>query len=129
LEDDAARVKKPYIPLPLTKRGGISLYTNLVLSYSYEWYNREMDERALEKILKALANKRRILMLKILKKRKKISMGDTSNEIKLSFRSTSKHFSILYNAGIVEREQVSLTMYYSISTKPPQAAKLILGII
>lgn len=88
-----------------------------------------MDERELEKILKALANKRRILILKILKKRKRISMGDMSKEIKLSFRSTSKHFAILYAAGIVEREQVSLTMYYSLSPKPPEAAHRVIGII
>lgn len=88
-----------------------------------------MDERELEKILKALANRRRILMLKILKRKKKISVGTMSNEIKLSFRSTSKHFSVLYATGIVEKEQDGLTMYYSMSPKPPKLVSIILNTI
>jgi len=88
-----------------------------------------MDEKELEKILKALANRRRLLMLKILKKRKKISVGSMSDEIKLSFRSTSKHFSVLYSAGIVEKEQDGLTMYYSLSSKPHEIVSHLLSII
>lgn len=88
-----------------------------------------MDEKDLEKILKALANKRRLLMLKIFKKRKKISVGDMAKEIKLSFKSTSKHFAILYSASIVEKEQVSLNMYYSIVKKPPRIAAEIIHIL
>lgn len=88
-----------------------------------------MDERELEKMLKALANKRRILILKILKKRKKISMGNMAKEIKLSFRSTSKHFSILYAVDLVEKEQDGLTMYYSLSPKLHKIASNILSLI
>lgn len=88
-----------------------------------------MDERELEKMLKALANKRRILILKILKKRKRISMGNMAKEIKLSFRSTSKHFSILYAVDLVEKEQDGLTMYYSLSPKLHKIASTILSLI
>jgi DNA-binding transcriptional ArsR family regulator len=88
-----------------------------------------MDEKELEKILKALANKRRILMLKILKKRKKISVGNMAKEIKLSFRSTSKHFSILYTVGILEKEQNGLIMYYSLASKSNKIIWYILSII
>ena len=88
-----------------------------------------MNEKELEKILKAFSNRRRILMLKILKKRNKISMGNMASQIKLSFRSTSKHFSILYTVGIVDREQHGLTMYYSLSSKPSSIISQILSII
>ena len=88
-----------------------------------------MDEKELEKILKALANRRRLLMLKILKRRKKISMGNMAREIKLSFRSTSKHFFILYVVGLVEKEQDGLTMYYSLSPKLHKIASCVLSII
>ena len=88
-----------------------------------------MDEKELEKILKALANRRRLLMLKILKKRKRISMGNMAKEIKLSFRSTSKHFSILYAIGLVEKEQDGLTVYYSLSPKLHKIVTCVLSII
>ena len=88
-----------------------------------------MDEKELEKILKALANRRRLLILKILKKKKKVSMGNMSGLIKLSFRSTSKHFTVLYAAGIVEKEQDGLTMYYSLSSKLPKITSSVLSII
>ena len=88
-----------------------------------------MDEKELEKILKALANKRRLLMLKILKSRRRVSMGTMANIIKLSFRSTSTHFSILYAADLVDREQDGLSMYYSLSLKPHKAVSSVLSII
>lgn len=88
-----------------------------------------MDEKELEKILKALANKRRLLILKILKRKKKISVGNMAKEIKLSFKSTSKHFAILYSAGIVEKEQISLSMYYSIIKKLPRVVSELIHIL
>lgn len=74
-----------------------------------------MNERELEKILKALANKRRLLILKFLKNKSKQSVGSIAEEIKLSFKATSKHLLILSNSDILEKEQVGLTMLYSLS--------------
>jgi DNA-binding transcriptional ArsR family regulator len=74
--------------------------------------------REIEKILKALSNKRRVYILKILDKQGTASVGDIASEIKLSFKSTSKHLAVLSAAEIVEKEQVNLTMMYSI--KKPQ---------
>ena len=73
-----------------------------------------MKEKELEKILKALANKRRIFILKYLKSEGSASVGDIASEIELSFKATSKHLMILSHADIVEKEQVSLTMIYSL---------------
>ncbi|KKQ64845.1 MAG: Transcriptional regulator, ArsR family [Candidatus Nomurabacteria bacterium GW2011_GWC2_41_8] len=73
-----------------------------------------MTEKELEKILKALANKRRIAILKFLKKSGPASVGEIAGAIKLSFKATSKHLMILANADILEKEQVSLTMLYSL---------------
>ncbi|HEY4480216.1 MAG TPA: metalloregulator ArsR/SmtB family transcription factor [Candidatus Paceibacterota bacterium] len=88
-----------------------------------------MDEKDLEKILKALANKRRILILRVLKGRKKASVNDLAKTIKLSFRSTSKHLSILYAAGILDKEQSGLTVFYSIDPKPEKVILHLLSII
>jgi len=74
-----------------------------------------MKEKEFEKVLKALANKRRILILKHLKRVGVASVGDIANSIKLSFKATSKHLIILLSADIVEKEQSSLVMLYSLT--------------
>lgn len=74
-----------------------------------------MKEKELEKIFKALANKRRLSILKYLKTKGKKSVGDIAEEIKLSFKATSKHLNILAHADIVDKEQVSLNVLYSLS--------------
>ncbi len=85
-----------------------------------------MKEKELEKILKALANKRRISILKYLKSESSASVGDIADEIKLSFRATSKHLMILSRADIVGKEQVSLTMVYGLEKeKHPIVQKLL----
>ena len=85
-----------------------------------------MNEKELEKILKALANKRRIMILKFIKKSGTASVGEIAETIKLSFKATSKHLMILFNASIVEKEQVSLTMLYSLpKNHHPMVSKLL----
>lgn len=71
--------------------------------------------KATEKILKALANRRRLAIVQFLHKTGKASVGEIATEIKLSFKATSKHLRILANADMLDREQVSLTMFYSLS--------------
>ncbi|MBP6905035.1 MAG: winged helix-turn-helix transcriptional regulator [Candidatus Pacebacteria bacterium] len=73
-----------------------------------------MDEKHLEKILKALANKRRLSILKYLKSKPRASVGTIAGAIKLSFKSTSKHLSVLANVELLEKEQVGLTVYYKV---------------
>ena len=63
--------------------------------------------RELERILKALANRRRLAILKYLKKTHEATVGEIAGEIKLSFKSTSKHLCVLAGADIIERDQRS----------------------
>ena len=85
-----------------------------------------MNEKELEKILKALANKRRVSILKYLKRVGKASVGEVSDAIKLSFKATSKHLMILSNVDIVEKEQISLTMFYFLpKSTHPMVSKLL----
>ncbi len=72
----------------------------------------------IERTLKALANRRRILILQLLNKHKELSVSEIASRIKLSFKATSKHMIIMLRAEIVERKQKSLTMYYSLSVTP-----------
>jgi DNA-binding transcriptional ArsR family regulator len=73
-----------------------------------------MQEKELERIFKAFANKRRIAVIRFLRDKGPSSVGDIANAIKLSFTATSKHLLILSAADIIEKEQVSLTVFYSL---------------
>lgn len=88
-----------------------------------------MKEKELEKILKALANHRRLLILKILKNKKRESVGAIAKEIKLSFKATSRHLTVLYSKNLLEREQVSLQIFYSLNPDLPKAAQQIISLL
>lgn len=62
--------------------------------------------------LKALANRRRLSILKYLKRGKEASVGDIADAIHLSLKATSKHLGILAAADAVSRDQRSLNMFY-----------------
>ena len=85
--------------------------------------------KELERPLKALANRRRLAIVRLLKQRHKVSVGNIAHDIKLSFTATSKHLGVLAAADIVEREQVNLNMFYSISPTVPKPARLIISLL
>jgi DNA-binding transcriptional ArsR family regulator len=88
-----------------------------------------MEDKELERTLKALANRRRLAILRFLKTEKEASVGDIAEEIKLSFKATSKHLGILSAAGIVDREQRSLQMFYRLSSDYPLPARSVISIL
>ena len=88
-----------------------------------------MAEKEMEKILKALANRRRLAILKYLKSRRQASVGEIAGAIKLSFRATSKHLIILSVADILDKEQRSSQIFYSIADSLPSAAKPIISLV
>ncbi len=90
-------------------------------------YNISMAE--LEKIMKALANKRRLAILACLKKKKELPVTHVADEIKLSIKATSKHLAILQSVGILEREQRWLEAFYSLNANMPKPAKHIISIL
>ncbi len=85
-----------------------------------------MNERDLERILKALGNKRRLAAVNYIRKEKVASVTAIAKNIKLSLRSTSRHLGILLTADILEREQAGLMVYYNISKDAPLIVKEIL---
>src|SRR3989344_4486332 len=64
--------------------------------------NREAE---MERQLKVLANRRRLAILSLLRKKKEASVGEIAESIRLSFTSTSKHLTMLERAGFLEKEQ------------------------
>lgn len=85
--------------------------------------------KELEKILKALANKRRLAIVKFLKSRREASVGEIAKTIKLSFKATSKHLGILFAVDIIEKEQRSLQIFYSLAGSLPLSAEKIIKLL
>jgi DNA-binding transcriptional ArsR family regulator len=88
-----------------------------------------MKEKELERVLKALANRRRLAILSFIKKKKQANVGDIAEAIKLSFKSTSRHLSVLASAGILEKEQNSLYVTYFLSKDLSDVSRKILEFI
>jgi DNA-binding transcriptional ArsR family regulator len=88
-----------------------------------------MRDKELEMNLKALANRRRLVMVRFIKKKKEASVGDVADEIKLSLKSTSRHLSVLFSAGLLEREQRSLQVFYKLAPGIPEPIRRIVSIL
>ena len=88
-----------------------------------------MREKDLERTLKAIANKRRVAILQLLKKKKRMFVGEIADAISLSFKATSKHLNILFAVDFVEREQVSLQMYYQLASEQSKLIKTLLSVL
>ena len=69
----------------------------------------------LTKSFKAVANERRVRILRMLFKEGEMSVSQISRRINLSFKSTSRHLLRLEDVGLVKRRQDSLWVYYSIN--------------
>ena len=76
-----------------------------------------MKRNEYAKIFKALGNERRFLMLKYLLDKKELTVGQISELINLSFKSTSRHLSVLKNANLVISRQTNLNKFYSLSNE------------
>jgi DNA-binding transcriptional ArsR family regulator len=74
-----------------------------------------------ERVLKALANRRRLTVLAFLAGKDRASVGDIADHIRLSFAATSRHLRTLANADLVESEQVNTMVYYSLVKNRPSA--------
>ena len=84
-----------------------------------------MKDKEAEKILKALGNKRRIAIIRAIGKGE-MSVGDIADKIHLSFKSTSRHLSILSAVDILDKSQKGTQIFYRLSaTLSPIARQII----
>lgn len=83
----------------------------------------------LEKILKGLANKRRLTIFKLLLKKKELNVMEIASILNLSLKATSKHLGILRQLDIVDKSQISLNVYYYLLHPLPPAAQCLLKLI
>lgn len=82
-----------------------------------------------ERMLKALANRRRLAILRYIRREKEARVGAIAASIKLSFKATSRHLQQLSAADIVARDQRGLEMWYRIGKNLPPPVKAILHYI
>ena len=71
-----------------------------------------MEHKELEKILKALANRRRLAIVKVLKNVHEAHVGYIADEISLSFKATSRHLVTMERAGVLEKVQRDKQVFY-----------------
>ena len=76
-----------------------------------------------------MANKRRLAIIKYLKSRRQATVGDIAEAIRLSFKATSKHLALLKAVDIVESEQKSKLVFYSLAAELPRVAKSVINYI
>jgi len=72
------------------------------------------------RIFKALANERRLRILKILSTAGQLPVNEISNRLNLSVKSTSKHLLILERAGLLGRKQIETTVFYFMAKVTPR---------
>ena len=83
----------------------------------------------LERVLKALAKRRRLAIVAFLKTRKEAPVWEIADHIGLSFKATSKHLGVLTAVDIVDREQRSLEMFYRLEKSQPDGSKQIVSLL
>ncbi len=76
-----------------------------------------------ERVLKALANRRRLALFTYLRRHHEATVGELATSIKLSLKATSKHLAILASVGVLEREQRSVLAYYSLARPLPRVVQ------
>ncbi len=85
--------------------------------------------KTLEKTLKACANKRRLEILQFLKAKGKASVGEIAKKIRLSFRSTSRHLSVLSHNDLVDKNQIKLMVEYQLVPSASSIVKEVIKIL
>jgi len=79
-----------------------------------------------ERILKALANRRRLSLVSTLKRRGSATVGELAAVLKVTLPTTSKHLAILGSADVVEYERRSLQVHYRLADDLPSLARSII---
>ncbi len=88
-----------------------------------------MTSRKLEKLLKTVANRRRLDIVRVLSQQKSSSVIDLANRLRLSFYSTSKHLQILRQEGFITGEQAGKSIEYRLDDDLSVGHKQILNFV
>lgn len=84
------------------------------------------DFKKLERLNKAVANRRRLAILAYLKKEGEAPVWDIAEAIKLSLKATSQHLGVLRASDLVLWEQRSLQVFYRLAPTPHPVVEAVL---
>jgi len=87
------------------------------------------DQKLLLRMLKALANARRLEILRYLRKHGAASVTDVAEHLEISIQSTSKHLDRLSALGILQIRQRSRYVFYRLSLSQQQLVQHILSML
>ena len=76
------------------------------------------DYKKMERLNKAVANRRRLAILAYLKKKGEVPVWDIAQAIKLSMKATSQHLGVLRACDVVFWEQRRLEVFYRLAPAP-----------
>lgn len=79
--------------------------------------------------LKCLANENRLAIVAYLKIKRSASVGEIADNLKISFKATSKHLAILEKGGVLVRRSDNPFMIYSISSDSSNLIKSIISFL
>lgn len=68
-----------------------------------------------ERLFKALSSEKRLAILLLLRKEKRLPVWYMSNKLGIPFKTLSKHLHVLYDQDLLDREQDTTEVYYSIA--------------
>ena len=88
-----------------------------------------LNIRNTEQQLKAIGNARRLLILRELKSKKSMTVGDISIAIRLGIAPTSQHLKILKSIGIIEYKRRGRFITYRLSLKQEELTKKVLSML
>ncbi len=83
----------------------------------------------LVRLFKAVANKRRVEILRLLLDEGEKNVSEVSQRLKISFVSASRHLLQLERVNLLKNRQENLWVYYSVNDNPPLDAKKLLELI
>ncbi len=88
-----------------------------------------MNINEFERQYKALANGKRLAILKHLSSTQRASVGQIAKEVGLTLKATSKHLGILSAIDALEKSKQSSLVFYSLAKKQKPALKHFLNVI
>ncbi|PIR40079.1 MAG: hypothetical protein COV33_01910 [Candidatus Zambryskibacteria bacterium CG10_big_fil_rev_8_21_14_0_10_34_34] len=89
--------------------------------------NKMIRQDELMVVLKMLANKHRLAILKLLKEKREKSVGQIADCLEVSFNTISKNLLYLSQKGILVRRYDTPFVLYKISNSLPKSAKIIIS--
>jgi DNA-binding transcriptional ArsR family regulator len=87
-----------------------------------------VPERDAERVYKAIANRKRIAIIRSLKSGS-ATVGELAASIKLSIKATSRHMQILKTAGFIVSEQSGLYVHYELSPQSDYVTRVLRTIV